>query len=83
MIFEGGLSKVLIFNLEIFAFHVERYNHTENAQNQDADVLHHGRQITSSLVRQLRRSRIHLDNADDAQEEKDHPDDLVALENII
>ena len=70
-------------NLEIFAFHVERHNHTENAQNQDADVLHHGRQIASSLIRQLRRSRIHLDHADDAQEEKDHPDDLVALENII
>ena len=46
-------------------------------------MLHHRCKIASTFVGQLRRSRIDLDDADDAKEEEDHPDDLIALEDIV
>jgi hypothetical protein len=38
--------------------------------------------IVLALVRQRARSREHFDDADEAQEEEYHPDDLVSLKQI-
>ena len=45
-------------------------------------MFEHRRHVVA-VIGQLRRGRVDLDDADDAEEQEHHPDDLVAFENVV
>ena len=69
-------------DLEIFAVDVLNHHHRHHAKQENAAVLDDGSPVVGLVEGERAAGAEHLDEANDTKEEKDHPYDLVALEDV-
>ena len=67
---------------EILAVDVLHHHHDEDSYYQDGRVLEHRPPVARLVVCQRAARAEYFEDADDAKEEKDHPDDFVAFEYV-